>query len=42
MDGYRALYRRTMQDRHMRALQLNTPGFFQVDDHEITNDITNR
>ena len=26
----------------MRALQLSTPGFYQIDDHEITNDITNR
>ena len=42
MDGYRALYRRTIQDQHMRALQLSTPGFYQIDDHEITNDITNR
>ena len=42
VNGYRALYRRTMQDRHMRALQLSTPGFYQIDDHEITNDITNR
>ena len=42
MDGYRALYRRTIQDQHMRALQLSTPGFYQIDDHEVTNDITNR
>jgi len=38
-DQYRAHYRRTFGDEHLKKMGRVIPTFFQYDDHEILNDV---